>query len=585
MRIMNISLLFFLLSIPEIVTSQSSTKKPNFVFIISDDHRWDAIGAAGNTKIKTPVLDKLAREGVYFKQATIHVSQCAPSRATLLTGIPPHQNGYYSNNFISKDLQWADKFDVPTLPELLMAAGYETVLIGKWHVRTEPWLTGFSEIRTWLPDGGANYSDSRLSFGNSRKKEIKKGFTNGLFFDDAISFLNSEQSKKKPFLLWVASTIPHAPYQPNPSHFEHMYESESAEELKPPAFPHNTHVKMGLEGDRNADSTDSRFTDYYSSISYLDQLVGNVVETLENQGLLKNTILIFLGDNGFMAGSRGIRGKVVPWEESVRVPMIIYAPHISTIKGKSETSVNSIDIPPTILTMAGIKPPSNWPGRNIVPVLRGNKNGFDYAFSEWADTESQFRHYTHRMIRSPKYKLIRWDRADKPDELYDLIADPHETKNIIQSPAVRKVRDDMINRLTLWMKKTNDPALKWPAKNGKTLDLAEEERKEMEMRAGIMDKNPVHINPSLLDAYVGQYELVTRNIMNITREGDKLFFTSEFGGKAELIYKGENVFVHKTAPVRFTFVKDATGKITHVIRRNSISDDVKTIDMQARKIK
>ncbi|MGI8583207.1 MAG: sulfatase family protein [Chitinophagaceae bacterium] len=380
-------------------------KRPNIVFIISDDHRWDALGAAGNKKIKTPVLDKLAREGVYFRQATIHVSQCAPSRAVLLTGLSPHQNGYYANNFISDDLQWADRFTVPTMPELLQQAGYQTVLVGKWHLRTDPWLTGFTDIRTWLPEAGSNYIDSRLAKGKSRKTEVIKGFTNGIFANDAIEFLTSDAAKEKPFFLWLASTIPHAPTKPNPSHFEHMYEGETNEDLLPPGFPSHTSVQIPLEG--FADSVAPNLADYYASVSYLDNLVGQVLATLDKQGLAKNTIIVFLGDNGLMAGSRGLRGKVVPWEESIRVPLIIYAPKIAVIKGRNDVSVSSLDLPTTILSMAGVSIPKNWAGRNLQPLLKGSKkHGIDHAMSEWADTESQFRNYTHRLIRTPHYKLI-----------------------------------------------------------------------------------------------------------------------------------------------------------------------------------
>ena len=143
--------------------------RPNFVFIISDDHRWDALGAAGNPKIKTPVLDQLARDGVYFRQATIHVSQCAPSRAVLLTGLSPHQSGYYTNQSMHPDLEWTDRFKVPTLPGLLQQAGYRTVLAGKWHVAPDPWNVGFSDIRTWLSEAATEYRDTRLARGTSRK--------------------------------------------------------------------------------------------------------------------------------------------------------------------------------------------------------------------------------------------------------------------------------------------------------------------------------------------------------------------------------------------------------------------------------
>jgi arylsulfatase A-like enzyme len=558
--------------------------RPNIVLIISDDHRWDALGAAGNAKIKTPVLDRLAREGVYFRQATIHVSQCAPSRATLLTGLSPHQNGYYSNNFLRSDLQWADRFKVPTLPGLLQQAAYQTVLVGKWHLGTDPWLMGFTDVRTWLPEGAASYVDARLARGNSRRKEIRKGFTNGIFADDALEFLSSAAAKEKPFLLWLAYTIPHSPYQPNPSHIEHMYEGETMADSPPPGFPRNSTLNLALEPSFD-DTAGPALVKYYESVSYLDELVGRVLATLDKQGLADNTVIVFLGDNGLMAGSRGVRGKVVPWEESVRVPLIIRAPKFAAIRGRSDVPVSSLDIPATLLALAGVKHPKDWGGRDLRPVLSGSKkHGIDYAVSEWADTESQFRHYTHRLVRTPRYKLVRWDKAHKPDELYDLITDPHETKNIAGEPAMRPVREGLLRRLTTWMERTNDPARFWAKKNGKTQDQAEEARAESELCAGLEDKTPVKVDTRNYDAYAGRYEFVTRATISISKEGDRLFFLGEAGGKSELIPKAENEFLHRSLPMRFTFVKDAQGRVTHLIRRHSPPGAVRTIDMKARKI-
>nr|MBA3716504.1 sulfatase-like hydrolase/transferase [Pyrinomonadaceae bacterium] len=532
---------------------QQPRDRPNIVFIISDDHRWDALGAAGNTKIKTPVLDKLAREGVYFRQATIHVSQCAPSRATLLTGLSPHQSGYYSNNFLRSDMQWADRFTVPTMPGLLQQAGYRTVLVGKWHLATDPWLTGFSDVRTWLPEGASSYVDSQLAKGNSRKKEVRKGFTNGIFADDAVEFLNSPAAKEKPFFLWLASTIPHAPFQPNPSHIEHLYEGETTSGLLPPGFPKDTPVELALEG-TPSDTAKPGLAKYYESVSYLDEIVGRVLATLEKQGLADNTIVVFLGDNGLMAGSRGMRGKVVPWEESVRVPLIIRAPKFAAVKGRSDVPASSLDIPTTILALAGVSHPKDWGGRDLRPILNGSKqHNIDYAISEWADTESQFRHHTHRLIRTPHHKLVRWDKPDKPDELYDLIADPHETTNVINNPAVRSVRDGLLRLLNAWMERTNDPARLWAKKNGRTPNHAEEARAESELRAGLEDKTPVKVDSRFYDAYVGRYEFVTRGIITIYKEDGRIFFLSDFGGKSELIPKSETELLHKTLPMRFTF--------------------------------
>jgi len=144
--------------------------------------------------------------------------------------------------------------------------------------------------------------------------------------------------------------------------------------------------------------------------------------------------------------------------------------------------------------------------------------------------------------------------------------------------------DGLRRRLNAWMERTNDPARFWAKKNGRTPNQAEEARAESELRAGLEDKTPVKVDPRIYDAYVGRYEFVTRVTVSISKEGDRLFFLGEFGGKSELIPKSENEFLHRRQPMRFTFVKDAKGRVTHLIRRNSLSADERTIDMKARKV-
>lgn len=260
--------------------------------------------------------------------------------------------------------------------------------------------------------------------------------------------------------------------------------------MRPPGFPPDTPIRLALDGVTEG-AAEPALVKYYESVSYLDELVGRVLTALEKQGLAENTVVVFLGDNGQMAGSRGVRGKVVPWEESVRVPLIIRAPRFAAVKGRSDAPASSLDIPATLLALAGVTRPREWAGRDLRPVLGGSsRHGIDYAVGEWADTESQFRHYTHRLVRTPRYKLIRWDKPDKPDELYDLAADPHETKNIAGEPAMRPVRDRLLRQLKAWMARTNDPARFWPRKSGRTQDQAAEARAEAELRAALDDKTP-----------------------------------------------------------------------------------------------
>ncbi len=429
--------------------------KPNIVFITSDDHRWDALGAAGNPAIHTPVLDRLAARGVYFRQATTHVSQCLPVRATLLTGLTPHQHGAYSNRGQRPEVARPDGFQgLPTVPGLLREAGYRTLLVGKWHLAADPWLSGFSEVKTWLPAAGADYRNPLLARGNSRKLVKTKGLTQQIFADDAVSFVRSPAAKEKPFFLWLAFTAPHIPLEPNSPESKKLYAGKAAADLLPPGFP------------RGIPSGDWRH--YYEAVSEMDRQVGRVVAALEKAGLAESTVLVFLGDNGFMMGQRGVGatkdepGKVVPYEGSIRVPLIVRSLGRQDLAGTSELPASSLDVPATLVGLAGVRPPVAWPGRDLLEALsRDPKNGLEEAFTEWADETSE-RWPAYRLVRTPRHKLIVWKDPAKPGELYDLTADPGEEKNLFDRPDAQAVQRDLEARLRVWMERTQDPARQWP---------------------------------------------------------------------------------------------------------------------------
>ncbi|HEV2846964.1 MAG TPA: sulfatase-like hydrolase/transferase, partial [Thermoanaerobaculia bacterium] len=428
--------------------------KPNIVFILSDDHRWDALGAAGNPAIHTPALDRLAARGAYFRQATTHVSQCLPVRATLLTGLTVHQHGAYSVQRQKPETTKPDAFqNLPTVPGLLRDAGYHTLLVGKWHLAAEPWLSGFSEVRSWLPAGGTEYKDPELARGNSRELSKTKGYTQQIFADDAISFVRSAAAKEKPFFLWLAFTAPHGPVAPNSPESEKLYAGKPASALPPPGFP------------KDIPAEDWRH--YYEAVSDLDRQVGRVMAALEEAGLAESTAVVFLGDNGYMMGQRGIGlkdtpGKVVPYEGSIRVPLIVSSPGGKALAGPSDLPASSLDLPVTLVELAGLRPPSTWYGRDLLEALRRDpKNGLEDAFSEWADEENE-RWTAYRLVRTVRHKLILWKDPAKPGELYDLSADPAEEKNLYTRPEAREVRRDLEARLRAWMERTQDPAREWP---------------------------------------------------------------------------------------------------------------------------
>jgi arylsulfatase A-like enzyme len=422
--------------------------RPNILFIISDDHRWDGLGAAGNRLVRTPNLDRLAAEGVHLLQATMHTPQCSPGRAQLLTGLPPHQSGWYSNQYQLAAVQAPGGFDkYPTVPRLLSQAGYQTVLVGKWHLAPEPWNVGFTDIRAWLPGGGGPYQNLPLAHGRSRSARAVEGFTQEVFATSAIEFLESAQARQQPFLLWLAFTAPHGPFRPNPAHVERLYAGKSNAELAPSTFKGN----LGI----------GNWAHYYEAIAFLDEQVGRVLNTLEQQKLADDTIVVFLGDNGFMMGSKDWDGKVLPYEDSIRVPLIIRAPGIAKMKGTTDAAASSLDLSPTILRMAGVEPPETWTGRDLTPVVASRRDhAVEVAISEFADDRSkQFGEYAYRLIRTPGHKLILWQRAGRKDELYDLKADPHEERNLIDDPSLDKIEAELRSRLIEWMTRTGDPML------------------------------------------------------------------------------------------------------------------------------
>ena len=427
-------------------SEQDPAKKKNIILIISDDHRFDALGIAGNKKISTPNLDALAAAGFYFPQATINSPQCSPSRSSLLSGQPPHVHRVYSNDILKETKDSSRFFQQPTLPQLLHLAGYHTFLSGKWHVPADPWKIGFDEVRYWMPGGAGAYKDPQLAFGNSREKKKITGFTNEIFAKEVISFLESPDAKDKPFFVWFSATAPHAPFKPNPKRIQKIYEGKTSKQLLPPAFPEKY--------------TPGDLLHYYQAISFLDELVGRIVRTLDKTQLSRETIIVFISDNGLMMGSRELKGKVNPYEESVRVPLIIRLPQKNDFVQTIISPVSSLDISPTILSFAGVKPPGSWPGRDFSGWLENDKkNLFDYAISEWADNQHGYSAY--RLIRTREYKLIVWEDLKKKMELYDLVKDPHELTNVAGKDDYRLTQQKLMNQLTQWMQETKDAALKW----------------------------------------------------------------------------------------------------------------------------
>lgn len=415
---------------------------PNVVLMTSDDQRWDLVGAAGNHAVVTPALDRLAREGLYFTQATVTAPQCVRSRATLVTGLMPHQLRWDFAEAAAPGGAAPER--VPMLPALLRDAGYQTVLVGKWHLPFPPTTAGFTEVRTWT-GGLAAYRDApELQRGADGTHVTGEGFTNEIFGNDATAFLESAAAKQKPFLLWLALTAPHEPRRPNPPDIEKLYAGKSERDLWPPGLP--------------ADAKPRELDAYYEAVSMADRQIGRVLDALDRSGLAGRTLVVFLSDNGALLGARDdgtpqhndLQGKILPYEGAIRVPLMMRGPHVGRAKTDA-APVSSLDVPPTILAAAGVPVPPTWPGRDLTKPAKANE-----SFAEFSSAKVEYR-----AIRTPRHKLIVWQRPQKKPELYDLTDDPHERKNLVEDAALATERRVLLRRLRAWLDETADPARVW----------------------------------------------------------------------------------------------------------------------------
>lgn len=427
---------------------------PNIVFILADDLRADCLHIAGNADIHTPNLDRLAHQSAYFTRATVHVAQCSPARAMFITGLAPHQSGYTSIDIQQGRRGRPDGLsDLATVPGLLHGEGYRTVLVGKWHLGPDPWLSGFSDIRHWFPGGMASYADVPLCCGPSRKEEVVKGYVNEVFADDAISFLSSKEAQGGPFFLWLASTAPHEPCGPTPDRIGEFYKDKTDDDLVLPGIPKGASARWK-----------GQWLAYYRAVTHLDEQVGRVLAAIDKNGLAGSTVVIFTSDSGIMMGRRGIDSKVVPYEDSVRIPIMIRDPRQPKPPQPSPAPVSALDLPVTILAKAGLKPPAPWPGRDLSLLASGKPDpAIRDAVCEWVDDASpQWGRWAFRSITDGRYKLIVWADAKKPIELYDLDADPHEEHNLAAADDQKDRLADLKSRLVSWLEKTSDPARGWP---------------------------------------------------------------------------------------------------------------------------
>jgi N-acetylglucosamine-6-sulfatase len=445
----------------------------NLVFVLTDDHRYDALGFL-HPFLETPHLDALAGEGVHFRNAFVTTSLCSPSRASILTGLYAHRHHVVDNNH-----------PVPPgtvyFPQYLQAAGYDTAFVGKWHMGHEgddP-KPGFDRWVSFRGQGTYRPSPNGLNVDGQRVPQ--KGYITEELTDYALEWLEG-RTDERPFFLYLSHKAVHADFVPAERH-QGRYRDQKI--TPPPTFAPPAPAANWPAWTQNQRNSwhgvdfpyHSRldvweyYRRYLETLLGVDDSVGRVVDLLRRRGWLDNTIVLYMGDNGFAFGEHGLIDKRQAYEESMRVPMLMRAPGVpgGTVV---EQVVANIDVAPTMLDAAGLRPPDGLDGNSMLPLLRDGD-------APWR-TELLYEYFWERnfpqtptvhALRGDRYKYIRYHGIWDVDELYDLRDDPHETRNLIASPGHREIVAEMNRRLFEILEETGGMSIPLSSDRGRQLGL------------------------------------------------------------------------------------------------------------------
>ena len=435
------------------IAQQKKSRAKNILIIYSDDHSYRALGAAGNTDVLTPNLDKLAKSGLMFTQAHVmgghQGAVCIPSRAMLLTG-------RYVNRLPGDGSTIPDS--IVSLPEVLRTQGYNTYHTGKWHSdkasHSRMFSTGgdiFFGGMHFPKFGGQEHPTVYLydSTGvyDEKRKRTSDTYSTTLYADHAIQFLSSTTAKAKPFFCYVAFTSPHDPRTP-PDKFSRMYDPEKiplpANFLIKHPFDNgdlNVRDEQLLPVPRDPDAIKKDIALYYGMVNEMDAQVGRILETLEKSGLKENTLIVFAGDNGLAVGQHGLLGKQNLYEHSIRVPMILSGPGVPMNK-KTDGFTYLSDITPTIFDYLQLPRPSSVEGRSLLPVIQ------DPSKKVRSSIYNVYGHWSRSIKSEDGFKLIVYNvDGIATTQLFNLKIDPWEIKDLSIEPVYREKIMQMRNLL------------------------------------------------------------------------------------------------------------------------------------------
>lgn len=412
---------------------RAETPKPNIVFILTDDHRWDGLAVAGNEKIKTPNLDKLCEAGTRFENAFVTLAICSPSRAACLTG------RYGSRNGVTAVGHASIRQGEPTFARALKEAGYMTGVTGKWHLGNSPRSCGFDFASTCWSNGTWYNREFTI---DSKKRKVP-GFVDDVTIDESLRFLDQAGQANQSFALWLCTQVPHMDHQhtwPAKQEYLDQYDVEAmplaetwddALEGKPEYLVTSRSRTQALKyGYDDPENIRKHARDYYASVQQMDAAVGRLLDELERRGLSENTWIILMGDNGWMLGEHGFTSKVLAYEESMRVPMAVVGPGLKP-QVRDELVLN-IDLTAMIYELAGLKVPESLHGQSMLPIIQG-KSPSDWRTSFLYEAPTpQLGSKPLWAVRDAQWKYIETDLGSGEvfRELYDLHSDAIEAKNL-----------------------------------------------------------------------------------------------------------------------------------------------------------
>ena len=406
-------------------------RKPNIIVMVSDDHRHDALGVvqrelggrANFPFFKSPQLDRLAAGGIRFRNGFVTHSLCSPSRATVMGGLHTHAHGITFNEqaYTSKE----------TWPHLLAANGWNTGYFGKWHMGDQRERPGFNEVATFLNQG--IYQDCK--FVVSGRDTPSKGWVDDVSTDYAIEFIR--RNKERPFALYLGFKAPHDKRTPAPRHRETF----AGTTLRKPGnwkAPAPWIKEAGWDWDqRHADRLA-----YFQTLAGVDDNVGRVLDALDVHGLARDTLVIYMGDNGYYLGEHGLGDKRTAYEESIRIPFLLRYPARFKPAVRDEIALN-LDVASTILDACGVKPSWNPHGTSLLPMLAAEPGEHpwrkSFLYQNYRDPAYPKVTFDVFAVRTETHKYVENDHNPEWTQVFDLMADPTEDHNLAGDPAAKEL--------------------------------------------------------------------------------------------------------------------------------------------------